>query len=36
MEPEHADPCCWFDGQEEADDHALSGRVVHTTILPNP
>jgi hypothetical protein len=36
MEPEHADPCCWFDGQEEDDDHALSGKVVHTTILPNP
>jgi hypothetical protein len=36
MEPEHKDACCWFDGQEEDDDHALSGRVVHTTIIPNP
>ena len=36
MELEHQDPSSWFDGQEESDDHALSGRVVHTTIIPNP
>ena len=36
MEHEHKDPCCWFDGQEEPDDHALSGIVVHSTIIPNP
>ncbi|MBN2043816.1 MAG: DUF3109 family protein [Anaerolineales bacterium] len=36
MEEEHQSPSSWFDGQEEPDDHALSGRVVHTTIIPNP
>ena len=36
METEHQDPHSWFDGQEEPDDHALSGIVIHTTILPNP
>lgn len=32
----HQSPDSWFDGQEEPDDHALSGTVVHTTIVPNP
>ena len=36
MDPEHQSPDSWFDGQEEPDDHALSGWVVHTTIIPNP
>jgi len=36
MDPDHQSPDSWFDGQEEPDDHALSGIVVHTTILPNP
>ncbi len=36
MDEGHKSPDAWFDGQEEADDHALTGRVVHTTILPNP
>jgi hypothetical protein len=36
MEKEHQSPSSWFDGQEESDDHALSGRVVHSTIIPNP
>ncbi len=30
------DPEAWFDGQEEPDAHALSGRVCHTTVLPSP
>ena len=34
LERQH--PASWFDGQEEPDDHALSGTVVHTTIIPNP
>ena len=25
----------WFDTQDEPDDHALSGKVVHTTVVPN-
>jgi hypothetical protein len=36
MEMERQSPSTWFDGQEETDDHALSGTVVHTTIIPNP
>lgn len=36
MDEGHKSPVAWFDGQEEADDHALSGKVVHTTIIPNP
>ncbi|MGD2027770.1 MAG: DUF3109 family protein [Anaerolineales bacterium] len=36
LEPDHRSPHSWFDGQEEPDDHALSGMVVHTTIVPNP
>ncbi len=35
MHPEHTDPSCWFDGQEEDDDFALTGKVVHSTIIPN-
>jgi len=36
MEEGRKDASSWFDGQEEGDDHALSGLVVHTTIIPNP
>lgn len=36
MNAGHQSPASWFDGQEETDDHALSGLVVHTTIVPNP
>ena len=36
MEEDHQSPDSWFDGQQESDDHALSGLVVHTTIIPNP
>jgi len=36
MDPDHQSPDSWFDGQQESDDHALSGIVVHTTIVPNP
>ncbi len=36
MEEGREDPIAWFDGQEESDDHALSGIVQHTTVIPNP
>ena len=36
METERKSPFSWFDGQEEPDDYALSGKVIHTTIIPNP
>ncbi len=36
LAPEHRDPADWFDGRHEADPHALSGEVVHTTVLPQP
>jgi hypothetical protein len=35
--PESArEPALWFDGRCESDPHALSGEVVHTTVLPAP
>jgi hypothetical protein len=30
------EPALWFDGRCESDPHALSGEVVHTTVLPDP
>lgn len=30
------DPADWFDEREEADDHSISGWVVHSTVLPDP
>jgi hypothetical protein len=35
MEPEHRDPGDWFDGREEADEHATSGWTLHSTVLPD-
>ena len=29
-------PEIWFDEREEADEHALSGVVTHTAVLPDP
>lgn len=29
------DPLAWFDGREEADEQSASGRVLHTTVLPD-
>jgi hypothetical protein len=29
------EPALWFDGRCETDPHALSGEVVHTTVLPD-
>jgi hypothetical protein len=29
------DPGLWFEDQIEADEHALSGRVVHSSVLPS-
>jgi hypothetical protein len=36
MPPAQAAPDLWFDDRLEADEHALSGSVRHTTILPAP
>lgn len=36
LPPDCRDPADWFDGRREADPHALSGQVVHTTVLPRP
>lgn len=36
MPEDRRDPDLWFDGRREPDEHALSGEVVHTTVLPNP
>jgi hypothetical protein len=36
MPPAHRQPDLWFDGQEEDDPHTLSGKVTHTTVLPDP
>ncbi len=30
------DPGGWFDGRREPDPHALSGEVLHTTVLSDP
>jgi len=35
MEPENRDPGDWFDGREEADENAISGSTVHSTVLPD-
>jgi hypothetical protein len=32
----HRDIDTWFDGQEEDDDAALSGKVRHTSVVPAP
>ncbi|HKJ28337.1 MAG TPA: hypothetical protein VJ965_11910 [Anaerolineales bacterium] len=36
MSPDLRPPKLWFDGRVEPDEHALSGEVAHTTVLPNP
>lgn len=36
MEPENRDPADWFDGREDQDEHATSGWVEHSTVLPDP
>ncbi len=36
MDPENRDPADWFDGSEEKDENAISGWVVHSTVLPDP
>jgi hypothetical protein len=30
------DPRAWFDGREEADEFSPSGRVAHSTVMPDP
>jgi hypothetical protein len=35
LEPEYRDPADWLDGREEPDEHALSGRTVHSTVVPD-
>lgn len=35
LEPGNRDPEDWFDGREEPDENALSGWVVHSTVLPD-
>jgi hypothetical protein len=36
LPPDRQDPEKWFAGREEPDDHSLSGRVIHTTVLSDP
>jgi hypothetical protein len=36
LPPTQAMPELWFDERQEADEHALSGSVRHTTVLPAP
>ncbi len=36
LPPEHADPALWFDDRRAADRHALSGEVVHTSVVESP
>jgi hypothetical protein len=36
LEPENRDPEDWFDGREEPDEHSISGRTVHSTVVPAP
>lgn len=36
MPPDLHDPDLWFDGRIEPDEHALSGVVTHTVVLPDP
>ena len=35
MPPAHQDPKGWFDERLEEDEHALTGQVRHTTVLPD-
>ena len=35
LPPEVRDPALWFDERREADEHALSGQVGHTRVLPD-
>ncbi len=35
MDAANRDPGDWFDGREESDDNATSGRVLHSTVLPD-
>lgn len=36
MAAENRDPADWLDGREEADEHSLSGVVLHAAVLPDP
>lgn len=36
LPPDLRYPDLWFDDREEIDQHALSGRVTHTAVLPTP
>jgi hypothetical protein len=36
MPAAHRQPDLWFDHQEEDDPHTLSGKVTHTTVIPDP
>lgn len=36
MPEEHRQPELWFSDEEESDPHALSGRVIATTVIPDP
>lgn len=36
MPSAHRQPDLWFDHQEEDDPHTRSGRVTHTTVVPDP
>lgn len=33
---ERANPALWFDGRREADEHSLSGEVLHSAVLEDP
>jgi hypothetical protein len=33
MPDDWQDPACWFDGREDDDEHASSGRVVHSRVV---
>ena len=36
MPPGFSDPETWFNGEEESDPFSASGRVRHSTVLPDP
>jgi hypothetical protein len=36
MPEESRDPDLWFDGEVEPDEHALSGKTIHSAVLPAP
>lgn len=36
MSEQHRDPQSWFDGREDDDDHAPTGRVVHSAVVEMP